>query len=146
MRLVRYGDVGREKPGLLDGKGVLRDLSAIIPDICGPTLDPRTLETLRAIDAPSLPEIPQPVRLGACVGASSKVIGVAINYRLHGVETGSKLPAEPTLFLKAPSSICGAYDDIELPRGSEKTDWEVELGVVIGTRDAEGHHRCVQGA
>jgi 2-keto-4-pentenoate hydratase/2-oxohepta-3-ene-1,7-dioic acid hydratase in catechol pathway len=132
MRLVRYGEKGQEKPGLLDAAGNIRDLSGHISDIAGETLSDRGIETLRQLDPQSLPHVTGSPRLGPCVTAVSKVIGVAINYRLHGLETQSKLPTEPTLFLKAPSAIAGAYDDIILPRGSEKTDWEVELGLVIG--------------
>jgi 2-keto-4-pentenoate hydratase/2-oxohepta-3-ene-1,7-dioic acid hydratase in catechol pathway len=134
MRLLRYGEFGHEKPGMLDTKGGIRDLSGIIADIGGEVLSAAGLAKLRALDPRKLPLVENSPRLGACVAGTGKVVGVAINYRLHGIETGSKQPAEPTLFLKATSAICGAYDDLVLPKGSEKTDWEVELGVVIGTR------------
>ncbi|MGE3622562.1 MAG: fumarylacetoacetate hydrolase family protein [Bdellovibrionales bacterium] len=132
MRLLRYGDRGREKPGLLDGKGRIRDLSGIIADLGGEAIGDAGLAKLKALDPETLPGVDGTPRLGACVAAIGKVIGVAINYRMHGVETGSKQPTEPTLFLKATSAVSGPDDDIELPRHSEKTDWEVELGVVIG--------------
>jgi ureidoglycolate lyase/2,4-diketo-3-deoxy-L-fuconate hydrolase len=134
MRLLRYGEMGREKPGLLDAEGHVRDLSGVIPDLGGDMLSDAGLVKLRALDPKKLPLIEGTQRLGACVANVGKVVGVAINYRMHGVETGSKQPTEPTLFLKATSAICGATDDILLPKGSEKTDWEVELGVVIGKR------------
>ena len=134
MRLLRYGEVGKEKPGLLDAEDHVRDLSGIIADITGETLSDAAITKLKAFDPQKLPLVDNPGRLGACVSNVGKVIGVAINYRLHGVETGSKQPTEPTLFLKATTAISGAYDDIEMPKGSEKTDWEVELGVVIGKR------------
>ena len=119
---------------MLDAEGHVRDLSQIIGDIEGRMLDDTSLARLKALDMKKLPLIEKPGRLGACIANVGKVVGVAINYRLHGVETGSKQPTEPTLFLKANSAICGAYDDLELPKDSEKTDWEVELGVVIGKR------------
>ncbi len=134
MRLLRYGDIGNEKPGLLDAEGRVRDLSGMIADLNGENLSDATLAKLKSLDPRKLPLVENPGRLGACVANVGKVVGVAINYRLHGVETGSKQPTEPTLFLKATSAISGAYDDIELPTGSEKTDWEVELGVIIGKR------------
>lgn len=136
MRLVRYGPSGSEKPGLLDESGHIRDLSNIVPDIAGTTLCSERLEELRMLAPESLPNMgpAETVRLGPCVSSVGKVIGVAINYRLHGVETGLSQPAEPALFLKATSAISGPYDPLELPHGGEKTDWEVELGVVIGTR------------
>lgn len=134
MRLVRYGEKDREKPGLLDAEGHLRDLSGTIPDLTGEMLGPAALARLKALDPRKLPKIDGSPRLGPCVAGVGKVIGVAINYHLHGAETGSKIPNEPTLFLKATSAICGPHDDLLLPKNSEKTDWEVELGVVIGTR------------
>ncbi len=118
MRLVRYGNLGHEKPGLMDADGNLRDLSSLVADIDGASLDAGALARLRKLDPRALPKVEGSPRLGACIGKSSKVIGVAINYRMHGVETGSKQPTEPTLFLKAPSAICGATDDILLPPGS----------------------------
>jgi len=134
MRLVRYGEAGREKPGLIDREGRLRDLSGAADDIAGAALLDAGLAKLKAIDPATLPQVAGNPRLGACVGKVGKVIGVAINYKMHGQETGSKIPEEPTLFLKAPTAVCGPNDYILLPPGSEKLDWEVELGVVIGKR------------
>ncbi len=134
MKLVRFGAAGAEKPGLVDAAGALRDLSGIISDLGAATLDQATLDRLRGLDVAALPVVAGQPRLGPCVAPPGKVIGVAINYRLHGVETGSKQPTEPVLFLKAPNAVCGAYDPILLPPGSEKLDWEIELGVVIGKR------------
>jgi 2-keto-4-pentenoate hydratase/2-oxohepta-3-ene-1,7-dioic acid hydratase in catechol pathway len=134
MKLVRFGPAGQEKPGILDPQGMIRDASGLVPDWAGANLADTSLATIAATDLSQLPLIPRETRLGPCVGAVGKIIGVAINYRLHGVETGSKQPTEPTLFLKATTSLSGADDPIELPPGSEKLDWEVELGVVIGQR------------
>src|SRR4051812_16112147 len=121
MRLVRYGEKTREKPGLLDADNRIRDLSRAIDDLQGDVLSDEGLARLRALDPKSLPLIEGNPRLGPCVAGVGKVIGVAINYKMHGVETGSKQPTEPTLFLKATSAISGPYDDIILPKGSEKT-------------------------
>jgi 2-keto-4-pentenoate hydratase/2-oxohepta-3-ene-1,7-dioic acid hydratase in catechol pathway len=134
MRLVRYGIKDHEKPGMLDAGGHVRDLTALIPDINGATVSADTLKRLCALDPTTLPSVPGNPRLGPCIGNVGKVVGVAINYRRHGIETGSKQPTEPTLFLKATSAIAGPYDAIELPKTSEKTDWEVELGIIIGAR------------
>jgi len=146
MRLVRYGEKAREKPGLLEGEGRIRDLSGVIGDLAGDSLSDENLKHLRALDVKKLPLVEGAPRLGACVAGTRKVVGVAINYRLHGVETGLGQPSEPALFLKATSAISGPYDDIVLPKNSQKTDWEVELGVVIGKcaknineRDARAH-------
>lgn len=132
MQLIRYGAPRQEKPGLIDQNGIYRDLSHIVPDWTGETLTEKSLQKIAAISPSSLPELTPTIRLGSPVANVGKVIGVALNYRMHAAETGSKVPSEPVLFLKAPSAICGPNDDILLPRGSEKTDWEVELGVVIG--------------
>ena len=134
MKLVRFGEVGHERPGLLDQDGRLRDMSSVIADYTGDVLSDAGLDLLRCLNGAKLPVVQGAPRLGPCVAGIGKIIGVAINYRLHGVETGSKQPCEPVLFLKAPSSVCGATDPILLPPGSEKLDWEVELGVVIGKR------------
>jgi 2,4-diketo-3-deoxy-L-fuconate hydrolase len=134
MRLVRYGEKGKEKPGLLATGDRLHDLSGVINDIDAAHLSDAALQKLKALDPSTLPLVNGSPRLGPCVAGVGKVVGVAINYKLHGVETGSKQPTEPTLFLKATSAISGAFDDIELPKNSAKTDWEVELGVVIGKR------------
>ncbi len=132
MRLVRYGAVGAEKPGILDTRGHLRDLSGHVDDIAGAALTPEGLAAIRAINPESLPVVTGEPRIGACVGGIGKVICIGLNYSDHAAETGAKVPPEPILFMKATSAICGPNDDVIIPRGSEKTDWEVELGVVIG--------------
>ena len=132
MKLVRYGPAGGERPGLIDGKGQLRDLSAHIGDIAGTGLHPEAVKTLGALDAAALPPVNAPVRLGPCVGGVGKIVCVGLNYSDHAREAGMAVPAEPVLFLKPSSSIVGPDDDVEIPRGALKTDWEVELGVVIG--------------
>ncbi|WP_390911754.1 fumarylacetoacetate hydrolase family protein [Pseudosulfitobacter sp. SM2401] len=134
MKLVRYGAIGAEKPGMLDGAGLLRDLSAHVSDINGDMLGDAALEKLRAIDVESLPIIDGEQRIGACVGNIGKFLCIGLNYSDHAAETGAEIPKHPILFFKANSAIVGAYDDVVMPRGSEKTDWEVELGVVIGTK------------
>lgn len=133
MKLVRYGNKGSERPGMLDAQGGLRDLSSIIHDIDGRTLTSASLEALRRLDAAALPLVHGSQRLGACVGGVGKFVCVGLNYSDHAAESGMEVPKEPVLFMKATSSICGANDEIQLPRQSRKTDWEVELGVVIGT-------------
>ena len=133
MKLLRYGPPGREKPGLLDAAGTLRDLSAHIADIDGSTLDSATLERLRALDPATLPAVEGQPRLGPCVGRIGKFICIGLNYADHAAESGMPVPAEPVVFGKWTSAVVGPNDDVLIPRGSEKTDWEVELGVVIGT-------------
>jgi 2,4-diketo-3-deoxy-L-fuconate hydrolase len=136
MKLVRYGIRGGEKPGLIDGAGALRDLSGLIPDVAGAALLPQSIDRLRAIDPATLPLVPgvpqRDVRLGACVGQVGKFICVGLNYADHAAETNAPIPKEPILFAKWTSAITGPDDQVEIPRGSRKTDWEVELGVVIG--------------
>ena len=132
MKLVRYGAPGAEKPGLIDGAVALRDLSGVVDDIAGKTLLPDSLAKLRAIDPNSLPRVPGTPRLGACVGGVGKFICIGLNYSDHAAESGMAVPKEPIVFMKATSCIVGPNDDVEIPRGSVKTDWEVELGVVIG--------------
>ena len=132
MKLVRYGATGSEKPGLLDDTGQLRDLSGHIADITGSTLDDASIAKLRAIDQASLPIVVGDPRVGPCVGNIGKFLCIGLNYSDHAAETGAKIPEHPILFFKANSAIVGAYDDVVMPRGSEQTDWEVELGVVIG--------------
>jgi len=133
MKLCRYGPPGREKPAMLDSNGAMRDLSAVIPDLSGSALQPESIERLLAIDASTLPRIDGPVRIAPCVGAVGKFICIGLNYSDHAAESGMAVPSEPILFMKATSAICGPNDDIVIPRGSQKTDWEVELGVVIGS-------------
>lgn len=132
MKLLRYGPVGAEKPGILDARGHLRDLSAHVTDIAGEVLTPSGLAALRAINPESLPVVTGSPRLGACVGVIGKFICVGLNYADHAAESGMAVPPEPVLFMKATSAVCGPNDDVIIPRGSVKTDWEVELGVVIG--------------
>ncbi len=132
MKLLRYGNPGEEKPGLLAPDGSLRDLSSEIPDVAGDALLPETVERLRSIDPNTLPLVSGEPRLGACVSGTGKFICIGLNYARHARESGMEVPAEPVVFMKATSSIIGPNDDVEIPRGSTKTDWEVELGVVIG--------------
>lgn len=132
MKLLRYGAEGTEKPGLLHSDGTIRDLSAVVGDIAGDTLSDDGLAALAALDHSALPVVSGDPRLGACVGRVGKMICVGLNYSDHAAETGMEVPPEPILFFKATSAICGPDDDVIIPRGSEKSDWEVELGVVIG--------------
>ncbi|GAB2781531.1 ureidoglycolate lyase [Halomonas shantousis] len=132
MKLLRFGLKGQEKPGLLAADGTLRDLSAVIGDLAGDALADEALQRLRELDTEQLPSVPEGTRLGPCVGHVGKFICIGLNYSDHAAETGSKVPPEPVIFNKWTSAICGPNDDVEIPRGSEKTDWEVELGVVIG--------------
>lgn len=134
MKLMRVGPLGQEKPALLDAAGQMRDLSAHVDDIAGAALSPEGLARLAALDPDSLPLIEGTPRIGACVGAVGKFLCIGLNYADHARETGKEPPEEPVVFAKATSAICGPDDDVEIPRGSEKTDWEVELGVVIGSR------------
>ncbi|MRS16069.1 2-hydroxyhepta-2,4-diene-1,7-dioate isomerase [Enterobacteriaceae bacterium RIT691] len=134
MRLLRYGPPGQEKPGLLDRHGNLRDLSAWIDDISADTLSPENLARLGALAAETLPLVSGSPRVGPCVGGSRKFICVGLNYSDHAAETGATVPPEPILFMKSPHAIVGPHDEVEIPRGSQKTDWEVELGVVIGKK------------
>ncbi|MCZ8313120.1 MAG: ureidoglycolate lyase [Rhodospirillales bacterium] len=133
MKLLRYGNPGHEKPGMLDAKGQLRDLSQVCHDIAGETLSPAGLARLAKIDPASLPLVAGNPRLGACVSGIGKFICIGLNYADHAAESGLTVPPEPVLFLKATSAVCGPNDAVIIPRGSIKTDWEVELGVVIGT-------------
>lgn len=133
MKLLRYGNPGSERPGLLDSNGRLRDLTAHVADIDGDTLQPATLNALRQLDPHSLPLVSGEPRLGACVARSGKFICIGLNYADHAAETGAEIPKEPVVFSKWTSAIVGPNDDVEIPRDSVKTDWEVELGVVIGT-------------
>ena len=132
MKLLRYGPKGHEKPGLLDSSGRVRDLSAVVPDIAGDTLLPQSLDRLGRLKADDLPLAPDATRLGPCVGRVGKFLCVGLNYSDHAAESNMAVPAEPIIFMKATSSIVGPNDDVVIPRGSQKTDWEVELGVVIG--------------
>ncbi|MCW8205580.1 FAA hydrolase family protein [Verminephrobacter aporrectodeae subsp. tuberculatae] len=136
MKLLRYGPKGMEKPGLLDAQGHVRDLSGVVPDIAGDTLTPAGLARIARLDAAALPLVPgvaqQDLRLGACVGQVGKFICIGLNYADHAAESGLPVPTEPVVFAKWTSAITGPDDAVEIPRGSQRTDWEVELGVVIG--------------
>ena len=132
MKLVRYGADGQEKPGMIDADGTLRDLSAHVADISGATLGDDNIAKLRALDPATLPAVQGNPRMGACVGDIGKFMCIGLNYADHAAETGADIPEHPILFMKANSAITGPNDDVVMPRGSTKTDWEVELGVVIG--------------
>ncbi len=132
MKLLRYGPKGQEKPGLMDDTGTIRDLSAHVEDIAGDTLTPDGLARLRGFDPAGLPAVDGTPRIGPCVGRVGKFICIGLNYADHAAETGADIPEEPIVFNKWTSAICGPDDDVEIPRGSTKTDWEVELGIVIG--------------
>lgn len=132
MKLLRYGPLGQEKPGLLDADGTIRDLSAVIDDLDPGTISDATFARIAALDPASLPAVSGNPRIGSCVGRPGKYICIGLNYSDHAAEAGMDLPPEPIVFFKATSAVCGPNDDIEIPRGSTKTDWEVELGVVIG--------------
>ena len=133
MKLLRYGPPGQEKPGLLDRDGKIRDLSHMVRDIAGEALAPASLDRLRRLDPSTLPGVPGTPRLGPCVGAVSKIVAIGLNYRLHAQEAGQPIPKEPIFFMKATSSICGSDDDVIIPKGSQKADYEVELGIVVGS-------------
>ncbi len=132
MKLLRYGPVGGEKPGIIDSNGTIRDLSGVITDVTGATIGDASLAKLHDVDLSALPKVPDNVRIGPCVGEVGKFICIGLNFADHAIEAGMELPDEPIIFSKATSSIIGPDDDVEIPRNSVKTDWEVELGVVIG--------------
>ncbi len=132
MKLVRYGHAGREKPGMLDAHGALRDLSQVVNDIAGDALTNESIRRLRALDPDALPKVEGAPRLGGPVGRVGKIICVGLNYADHAAESGQPVPDQPVLFMKATSAIVGAFDDVVIPPGAIKVDWEVELGVVIG--------------
>jgi len=134
MKLLRYGQPGQEKPGILDREGRIRDLSGVISDIGPETLSPAALDKLRKLDLGNLPAVPGNPRLGACVARTPKLVCVGLNYRDHAQESGHPIPKEPILFMKATTSICGPNDDVVIPKNSKKTDYEVELGIVIGSK------------
>ena len=133
MRLIRYGDAGQEKPGLVDTNGTIRDLSAHVGDITGAALDNATLDRLRGLDSASLPAVDEAVRIGPCVGGIGKFLCIGLNYSDHAAETGADIPEHPILFMKATSAVVGPNDRVMMPRQSKHSDWEIELGVVIGT-------------
>jgi 2-keto-4-pentenoate hydratase/2-oxohepta-3-ene-1,7-dioic acid hydratase in catechol pathway len=133
MKLFRYGEPGREQPGVLDSKGQRRSLVGVIDDVRSAALSPASLARLAALDTSKLPLVPEGARLGPCVSGTGKFICIGLNYADHAAETGAQVPAEPVVFMKATSAIIGPNDDVVIPRGSKKTDWEVELGIVIGS-------------
>ncbi|RBO95493.1 fumarylacetoacetate hydrolase family protein [Pseudochrobactrum asaccharolyticum] len=132
MKFLRYGETGQEKPGLLDADGNIRDLSAHVSDLSGAVLNPEALAKLGSLDVNALPKVEGNPRLGPCVAGTGKFICIGLNYADHAAESGMAVPPEPVIFMKATSAIVGPNDDLLIPRGSEKTDWEVELGIVIG--------------
>ena len=134
MKLVRFGAPGREKPGMLDAEGRIRDLSKVIPDIAGDELSPRGLAKLRKVNVDKLPLVRGTPRIGPCVGKVGNFIAIGLNYSDHAAESGMPVPEEPIIFNKAPTCICGPNDDTMIPKQSAKLDYEVELGVVIGSR------------
>ncbi len=134
MKLVRFGPAGHEKPGIVDMDGKIRDLSAHVPDFAGVHLAPAVLDTIRAIDPASLPLAPAGARLGPPVAGTRNFVAIGLNYADHAKETGQELPAEPILFNKAPTCICGPNDDVMYPKNSDRMDWECEIAFVIGTR------------
>jgi 2,4-diketo-3-deoxy-L-fuconate hydrolase len=146
MKLLRFGPIGQEKPGVLDAQGRIRDLSGVVADIDGAAISDESLARLRALDLDALPLAPEGVRYGACVAGVAKFLCIGLNYADHAAESGLPIPEEPVLFSKFTSAICGPNDDVLKPRGSTKLDWEVELGIVIGKtaqyieeQDAEAH-------
>lgn len=134
MKLLRYGPLGQEKPGVLDAQGQMRDLSMLIDDFTPRRLSPATLQALQAIDLSRLPVVPEGVRLGAPVAGVRQFMAIGLNYRRHAAEAGMELPQEPVVFNKALTSLAGPDDDVPMPEGAQAMDWEVELGVVIGTK------------
>lgn len=134
MKLLRHGPIGAERPGLLAADGTIRDLTGIVPDIGGAVLSDVGLSALRGVDVAALPAVDAATRLGPCVAGTGKFICIGLNYADHAAESGMAVPPEPVIFMKATSAICGPNDPIIIPRGSEKTDWEVELAVIIGTK------------
>jgi 2-keto-4-pentenoate hydratase/2-oxohepta-3-ene-1,7-dioic acid hydratase in catechol pathway len=132
MKLLRYGSSGHEKPGIMDADGTIRDLSGIIPDLAGDALLPASIAKIRSANLSLLPKVDGRPRIGACVGKVGKFVCIGLNYSDHAAESGQAVPVEPVVFMKATSSIGGPDDQVVIPRGSKKTDWEVELGVVIG--------------
>lgn len=133
MKLLRYGPVGQEKPGILDASGAIRDLSGVVKDINGDVLGPDGLAKLKGVDVSRLPAVAGNPRIGPCVTGVGKFICIGLNYSDHAAETGATVPPEPIIFMKATSAITGPNDDVIIPKNSQKTDWEVELGVVIGS-------------
>lgn len=149
MRLARIGPVGKEQPALVDTDGSVRSLVGVVADISGEVLSPQSIEALQRLDRDSLPIIDGPIRYGPCVGSVSQFICIGLNYADHAEEAGMERPEEPILFMKSPSAICGPNDDIIIPRNAKKVDWEVELGVVIGSHcsyvEQQDAHQYIAG-
>lgn len=143
MKLLRYGEAGGELPGYVDDQGRIRDLSAVVPDIAGSVLMPASLRELTAaVRSRELPIVREPVRLGPCIGQVSKIVCVGLNYHEHVREVGATVPTEPILFMKSSSALCGPCDDVIIPPGACAVDWEVELGIVIGSRATRVTPEC----
>lgn len=134
MKLVRFGQPGREKPGIVDSEGRIRDLSDVVPDIAGDVLNSKGLNKIRKAKVDKLPLVRGTPRFGPCVGGTRNFIAIGLNYSDHAAEAGMPIPKEPIIFNKAPSSICGPNDDTMIPKASTKLDWEIELAIVIGER------------
>ena len=134
MKLLRVGNLNKEKPAIIDKNGIIRDLSSIIKDLNPTTINNNTIELIKKSDLIKLPEISKNIRIGACVSNPQKFIGIGLNYSDHAEETGMAIPSEPIIFIKANSCVCGPNDNIIIPKGSKKTDWEIELGIVIGKK------------
>ena len=134
MKLIRFGEKGEERPGVLDAEGRIRDVSSVVPDFSPDTIGPELIDTLSAADLSALPAVDPTTRIGAPLSRTGHFIAIGLNYADHAAEAGLQVPAEPIVFSKAPSSLNGPNDDVMLPRGSTNTDWEVELAAIIGTR------------
>ena len=134
MKLLRIGKINQERPAFIDSDGIIRDLSTVIKDFSPESINQKTLELINAVNAKNLPEISNNIRIGACVLNPQKFIGIGLNYTDHAEETGTKIPKEPSVFIKAKSCMAGHYDDVVRPKNSQKTDWEVELGIIIGKK------------
>ena len=134
MKLLRVGNLNKEKPAIIDKSGLVRDLSSIIDDLSTQYINQNTIEKIKKLDLTQLPKIPSNTRIGACVSSPEKFIGIGLNYSDHAEETGMKIPSEPIIFIKANSCICGPNDNVVIPKNSKKTDWEIELGIVIGKK------------
>ena len=134
MKLLRVGTLNKEKPAIIDKSGLVRDLSSIIDDLSTQYINQNTIEKIKKLDLTQLPKIPSNTRIGACVSNPEKFIGIGLNYSDHAEETGMKIPSEPIIFIKANSCICGPNDNVIIPKNSKKTDWEIELGIVIGKK------------
>ena len=134
MKLLRVGNLNKEKPAIIDKSGLVRDLSSIIDDLNTKYINQNTIEKIKKLDLTQLPKIPSNTRIGACVSNPEKFIGIGLNYSDHAEETGMEIPSEPIIFIKANSCICGPNDNVVIPKNSKKTDWEIELGIVIGKK------------